>query len=116
MNPIRTLAACILLGIAIPSYADGIEITCDQSPQAAVLEIPEPANRFVHVLCTKYGHVIAPVAGWFWTPRGTFSPVFFPAQMVRENPEETGNAVYFSSITATPLDGKAAEEKWALLG
>jgi len=110
-------AIALLVGsaLAAPARADGIEIPCSGSPKAAVLDVPEPANRFVHVLCTKYGHVLAPVAGWFWTPPGTYSPVFYPSQMVRENPEETGNAVYFASITATPLEGQAASERWSVL-
>lgn len=35
--------------------------------------------------------------------------------MVRDNPAEVGNTVYFKKITVTPLTGKEAEKKWALL-
>ena len=101
---------------AATAHAEGIEIPCEGSPTTAVLEVPAPANRFVHVLCTKYGHVLAPIAGWFWTPPGTYSPVFLPAQMVHDNPKETGNAVNFTAIIATPLEGTSAADRWKLLG
>jgi hypothetical protein len=105
--------ACVL---SFSVQAQDIEIACDGSPTAAALRVPAPADRFVHVLCTKYGHVLAPTAGWFWTPPGTYSPQFYPAQMVRENPLEVGNGIYFTSITATSLEGAAASDRWRILG
>ena len=36
--------------------------------------------------------------------------------MVRDNPKETGNAVNFTSIIATPLEGTSAADRWKLLG
>ncbi len=100
---------------ALPARAEGMEISCDGSPAQAAMNVPTPGDRFLHVLCTKYGHVLAPVAGWFWTSPGTFEPRFFPAQMVRDSPKETGNAAYFRSISASALTGSAAQAKWSIL-
>lgn len=110
----RTLLALSLL-LSGPVMAEGIEISCDGSPPQAVLAAPKPADRFLHVLCTKFGHVLSPAAGWFWTKPATFIPLFYPAQMAQKDPEETGNKVYFKTITTTALSGKAAHEQWALL-
>ena len=113
-------AARVLLAIAalVSSHAQAqdIEISCDGSPSDATTTVPTPADRFVHVLCTKYGHVLTPVAGWFWTPPGTFSPTFYPAQMVQADPKEVGNSVYFKSIAVTQLEGREAAHSWQVIG
>jgi len=36
--------------------------------------------------------------------------------MVRANPAEVGNLVYFSSITVTALEGTSASDRWQVLG
>lgn len=100
----------------LPGHAQDIQISCADSPPEAVVNVPVPANRFVHVLCTKYGHILAPVAGWFWTPPGTLSPMFYPAQMVRNDPKEVGNAVYFSSIRVRSLEEGETAERWQVIG
>jgi hypothetical protein len=111
----RTLFLLAVLISADPAAADGIEIPCADSPPSAVLQVPKPADRFLHVLCSKYGHLLAPTVGWFWTQPGTYNPLFFPAQMVRENPKDSGHSFNFSSITATALTGTLAHDKWAVL-
>ncbi len=113
--PRFAITLAFAIGACVTAQAQDIEIACDGSPSAAVLSVPAPADRFVHVLCTKYGHVLAPVAGWFWTPPGTYRPAFYPAQMVRENPVEVGNVIYFNSITATALEGPVAGKRWQVL-
>ena len=113
----KRIAILFLLVAISPVYAQsGIEIPCEGSPDAAVLTVPKPGDQFLHVLCSRFGHVLTPTAGWFWTPPGTFEPRFFPAQMLRQNPEEVGNRVYFESIRVGELTGSEASEKWALLG
>lgn len=104
---------CLAMSATVRSQ--DIEVPCAGSPREAVLKVPAPADRFVHVICTKYGHLLHPVKGWFWTRPGGFSPVFYPAQMVRENPEETGHTNFFSSIRVASLSGEAAAEKWTVL-
>lgn len=99
---------------ATPSIAQDIDISCNGSPDQAVLEIPKPANTYVHIICTKFGHVINPVTGWFWTKPGTFQPQFFPAQMVRSGPKEVGNAIYFDSVVVNELSGELVAEKWSI--
>ena len=108
-------ASSVAFALSFSAQAQDIEIACDGSPTTAVHSVPPPADRFVHVLCTKYGHVLAPTAGWFWTAPGAYSPLFYPAQMVRENPLEVGNGIYFSSITVTALEGAAASDRWKIL-
>lgn len=110
----RTFLAVTLL-LAGPARSEGIEISCEGSPPQAVLAVPKPADRFLHVLCTKFGHVLSPTVGWFWTTPATYNPLFYPAQMIQKDPEETNNKVYFKAIAAAALTGKAAQDKWALL-
>ena len=111
----RLLFTCAAL-VGLCAHAQDIEIPCAGSPPEAVLNVPAPADRFVHVLCTKYGHVLAPTAGWFWTPPGKLSPTFYPAQMVRSGPREVGNAIYFKSVRVNSLEGSEAVERWQLIG
>lgn len=119
-NPIRRivfLGVLVLLSSAALTCASAqdIEIPCDGSPGAAVLKVPPPGDRFLRVLCSKFGHLLAPVAGWFWTQPGAYAPVFFPAQMVQQNPKESGTNVFFKSIAVDALSGKAAQDKWSPL-
>ena len=96
-------------------YAEDINISCDGSPAQAVLTVPKPADKFLHVFYTRFGHALEPNNGWFWTPPGKYKPVFFPAQMVRKDPKFSGNTIYFKSIIVSALSGKLAEKKWSVL-
>lgn len=96
--------------------AEGIEISCDTSPKEAKLSIPAPASRLVHIVCSKYGHLIHPVKGWLWTRPGGFSPVFFPSQWAKTNPAEVNNNSYFKSITVHELNTDKSKNKWAVVG
>lgn len=111
-------ALIFVFALVLTSYASAqdIEIPCGGSPSKAVLNVPQPADRFLHVLCTRFGHILTPTATWFWTRPGTVSAILFPAQMVRQDPKESGHAIYFNSIVVSPLNGKATQEKWSLLG
>ena len=105
-----------LLAVAASAHAQSdIEISCAGSPESAMLTVPKPADKFLHVICSKYGHVLTPTAGWFWTAPGTFEPRFYPAQMVKRDPKAVGNTIYFSSIEVTELHGETLQEKWSLL-
>ena len=111
----RSLCFLILCALSNLATAQGIEVPCEPSPKEAVLSVPPPGDLFLHIVCTKYGHVLTPVAGWFWTQPGGYNPVFFPAQMVQRDPLETGNSVYFTSIRVKQLTDDAARAKWAVL-
>ena len=89
---------------------DGILISCADSPKDAVLTLPAPLNHWGSVYCTKYGHAVAAKERWIWSFPGAFSPVHLPAQMVRQNPKEVGNAAYFKLISLEPLVGSAADD------
>lgn len=64
-------------------------------------------------MCTPYGHIITSRDGWIWTQPGAYAPVMIPAQMVRENPEQVGNKVYFTHVSFTRVAGKELEEAYA---
>ena len=97
-------------------YAESLEIPCEGSPKSAKLDVPIPANKYLHIVCSKYGHILHPTKGWFWTQPGGFSPVYYPAQMVRSDPEESGNKIYFENIEVTELNPELVVEKWGQLG
>ena len=113
MRYLAALTVIIVVSFSIPAYSQDIEISCDTSPAVASLEVPEPATRFLHVVCTKFGHVINPTVGWFWTSPGSYGPHFYPAQMVRTNPKEVDNEIYFEDIVVIELAGESAMVKWS---
>jgi len=84
-------------------------VSCEDSPAEAVMEIPSPLNNWVKLVCSKYGHLIDANDGWIWTSPGGYQPVFIPAQMVKENPVESGNAFYFTKISFHKASGKEKE-------
>lgn len=97
------------------AFAQDVEISCDDVTAQAVMNIPKPANNFLRVICTRFGNVLTPAAGWLWTSPGAYKPKFFPAQMVQRNPKETGNTVFFTSIKVNTLDREASQDKWSFL-
>jgi len=112
----KHFAILLILLYASTAHAESsIQIPCSESPESAVLSVPKPADKFLHVLCSKFGHVVTPTTGWFWTPPGTYAPRFFPAQMVQDNPESVGNSVFFESIQVNELAGDDAKAKWSPL-
>lgn len=105
----------IALLLPLPVSAQDITISCDGSPEQAVLAMPAPADRFLQIVCTRYGHIVNPVPGWLWTVPGTMIPQFYPAQMVTSDPQTVGNTVYFNEVAVRPLSGEPAARKWSLL-
>ncbi|MEW5889575.1 MAG: hypothetical protein AB1768_11125 [Pseudomonadota bacterium] len=89
---------------------------CQGAPREAVLAVPAPADKLVRVACTKWGHMLAPAAGWLWTKPGGISPVFFPAQMVQSSPGDSGHRDHFREIRVRELPPKEALEKWQPIG
>ncbi len=113
----KSIAAILFFFISFSgAHAEGIEISCDTSPKEAKLSIPKPANKLVHIICSKYGHLIHPVKGWLWTRPGGFSPVFFPSQWAKTNPTEVNNNSYFKSITVHELNTDKSKNKWSVVG
>jgi len=109
MRALGTLVALLLLSGSAWPQTDGVVVPCRDVPKDAVLDLPDPLNRWGAVLCTVYGHLIAPRDGFIWSFPGTFAPVHFPAQMVRSNPKEVGNGAYFVEISVdklSPADGE----------
>jgi hypothetical protein len=113
---VANLALFIFVVIFSQVHAASLEIPCEDSPKAAQLNVPSPANKYLHVVCSKYGHILHPTKGWFWTQPGGFSPVYYPAQMVRSEPEESGNTIYFENIEVTDLDSDVTASRWKEMG
>jgi len=92
-------AAFIWITFAYPPISLGDPTgECDGSPVDAVLSLPAAMDDWAQIICTPYGHIIAPEEGWFWSYPGGFSPVMVPSQLVRTQPEEVGNASYFRRV------------------
>ena len=102
------LLLTLVLMVTQVSAEDELEISCEGSPDSAVTSLPKPLSAWGQVVCTKYGHVIVPRKGWIWTQPGAFAPVVIPAQMVKVNPKDVGNSVYFSKIEMGPVSAAEA--------
>lgn len=87
-------------------------IDCADTPAGAVMSLPPPLDEWGEIFCTPYGHVIAARRGWIWSEPGDYSPVFLPSQMVRSNPDQVGNASYFTIITLTRVVGEEFDEAY----
>ncbi len=73
------------------------------------MELPQPLARWGQIVCTPYGHIISNHDGWIWSNMGSYSPVFIPAQMVVDNPAQTGNLTYFTKIEMREVTGDEYE-------
>ncbi len=103
------LAAMLLANSMVAWGQEPMEISCTDSAPEAILELPSPIDRFAQVTCTNYGHVLTSKPNWLWTRPGGYSPVFFPAQMVRDAPKPVGGQFYFKRVTVTPLTPEKRE-------
>lgn len=88
---------------------------CEGTPENAVMTLPAAMDDWAQIVCTPYGHIIAAEDGWIWSYPGDLYPVMVPSQMVRSNPEEVGNASYFSRIEFVPAEKENIEEVRAAL-
>jgi len=108
----RTLALLLLAAWLSPAGAQSAD-ACAGSPAEAVTTLPAPLSSWGQVLCTPYGHIITNREGWVWTQPGAYAPVMIPAQMVRANPDQVGNKIYFTQISFTRVNDKEFEEAYA---
>ena len=99
----KSVSACLSILLLLASHvASGNPGgDCEGTPSDAVTSLPGLLGDWAQIVCSPYGHVIAPADGWIWTQPGTFAPVFIPSQMVRSDPKESGNEFYFSEIEFT---------------
>jgi hypothetical protein len=86
---------------------------CKGPPDKAVTTLPAPLDEWGQIVCTPYGPVISAHDGWIWSRPGGYSPVWIPAQMVRDDPAELGGTVYFTKIDFVRVDGTEAETAYA---
>jgi hypothetical protein len=98
-----------ILALVVSSIAWGATGDCSGTPDDAVMELPRPLDMWGGIVCTPYGHIVAPAEGWIWSNPGALSPVMIPSQMVRSNPKTVGNEIYFSDISIVQLSGTEAE-------
>jgi hypothetical protein len=85
-------------------------IPCQDAPKEAVLSLPDPISSWGTVHCTIYGHLIAARDGYIWSFPGALAPVHLPAQMVRSDPKEVGNTVYFVNVSVETLSPAESEK------
>ena len=99
-------ATCLFIStilFAIYSRAgEAQEITCNDAPKAAVVEVPERINDLATVVCTKYGHFLTGAEGIIWTYPGAMAPALLIAYLdaadSEQLPPEVNHSKYFSSI------------------
>jgi len=87
-------------------------IDCAGTAKEAQLSIPnQDVSKWAKVVCTRYGHIIAPADGFAWTTYMTLVPIVLPAQKIEnnKNPKEIGNSAFFTSITAKKLNKEEAK-------
>ncbi len=101
--------------LAFSSASNAMVISCHDAPEKAVLELPAPGDKFAHVACTKYGHLLNSTEDWLWNKTDGFSPVFFPAQMVTRNPKQVNHDYHFTDFAVNRLDTAAAKGKWKIM-
>jgi hypothetical protein len=77
---------------------------CTGSPDAAVMKLAFPLNKWGQVSCTKYGHVLASHNGWIWFMPST-GAVLVPSQVTMGDPKVVGNETYFTKIEITQVKG-----------
>jgi len=87
---------------------------CAGSPDAAVMKLPFPLNKWAQVECTKYGHVLASQDSWIWI-LPTAGPVLVPSQVTMGEPREVGSDAYFTKIAITPVRGDEFKETYGTL-
>lgn len=112
MSPLHHLLFILLFALTSGQALaqESVLVSCDGAPSDAVLQLPEPLNRWGQIYCTKYGHSLAAKERWIWSFPGAFAPVHLPAQMVRDQPKELGHKAYFKQLEFVPLSGTAAED------
>ena len=88
-----------LLALAFAGHASAQDNPgCSSVPPGAVTTLPTPLSQWAAIVCTPYGYIISNHEGWIWSNPGSYSPVFIPSQMVRDNPKPLGAASYFTKI------------------
>lgn len=90
-------------------------ISCDGSPKEARLELPAPANEWVKVGCSQFGHILMAQDGWHWGQDPTPKPAFLPADILNTMEiREVGNKVYFKEFRLRQLLGAEATKRHEL--
>jgi len=97
------LAIAASFGAASPKAAS--ENDCSGTPVEAVMTLPAPLNKWGKIICTPYGHVLSSHTGWAWIHPNAQQPVFIPAQMVDRDPLPVGNAIFFTKIEVSRING-----------
>lgn len=111
----RRVVAFIVL-ISVSGYAAAGPVgDCAGTPAEAVVNLPSPLDKWGQIACTSYGHVITNKNGWIWSQPGSYSPVFIPSQMVRENPQKLGSESYFTGIDMASVEGDEFDNAYRAL-
>ncbi len=101
----RRLAYVTTILLALFSIGVARADDCTGTPAAAIMKLPPPLDKWGQIVCTPYGHIITARQGWLWNRPGAYSPVWVPAQMVKQDPAPLGNQSYFTKIDFTKVSG-----------
>jgi hypothetical protein len=105
------MIVCLLIGTAQAVSVGENDGSCAGAPPDAVMKLPPDLLALgATIHCTPFGHVIGARTGWIWTRPGTYSPVWIPAQMVREDPEPLGHQAHFTQIHTNPASVEEARK------
>ena len=83
-----------------PGFPPGYILPCSEAPKSAVLAAPAPFDQYMHVVCTRAGHALAPVKGYHWLFAGGQS-MWLTA--LSEHSTVTGQAAHFTRLEVDPL-------------
>lgn len=86
---------------------------CSGSPSDAVMALPAPLDKWGQIVCTPYGHMLAPHKGWMWL-MPDLDTVFVPAQAVDKQPETIGNKIYFTKIDVARVKGAEFDDAYKI--
>jgi len=120
VRPLFLLTAIVVVGCQTANNPDQMSVAastgssgeCEGTPPDAVTTLRPPLSEWARLTCTPFGHVIEANDGWIWSNPGAYSPVFIPAQMVRQNPSPLGNASYFTRIDFVEVTGAEARSPY----
>lgn len=109
------VAVLAILSANTAHAKDSFFISCDGSPKEAILELPAPANEWVKVGCSQFGHILMAPNGWFWGQAPTPKPALLPAALLNTmKMRKVGNNVYFKEFKLRQLSGSEALKRHEL--
>ena len=85
-----------ILILLFSSNAFSQSVNCENAPSDAVVELPDPINKWSVIFCSPKGHVLAGSDGIVWVTKNNSSFMFRANRKV--TPESTQHSSYFKKI------------------